>query len=134
MGSMKRWFVYLTILATMGLMAWPASAGKENANRAPGVISVPDAVYGGSTVATVNPGGDGVYVFLQCYAPTFGGEYVHAKYFDVDANGQAAIGPLMSRLWLSGEADCTAQEGYFTRNGFGKWVVVAATTFHVAAA
>ena len=28
MGSMKRWFVYLTILGTLALLAWPASAGR----------------------------------------------------------------------------------------------------------
>jgi hypothetical protein len=108
-----------------------ASAGKGGgANSATGHITVSDAVYGGMTTATLNPGG-AVYAYVQCYAPDFGGEYVYAAFFPADANNQAQIGPLWSTLWPQGDAACQAQEGYFTRDGFGKWTVVATTTFHV---
>jgi hypothetical protein len=93
---------------------------------------VPDAAYGGMTTATVNPGTADTYVLVQCYAPDFGGNYVYAAYFPVDANNHAEVGPLWSTLWPRGDASCTAQEGYFTRNGFGRWESLAATTFHVA--
>ncbi len=85
--------------------------------------------HGGSTTATVNPGGTDVYVFVQCYAAD--GAYVYAAYSPVSAEKTASIGPLTSPVWAGGGANCTAQEGYFTRNGFGKWVVSAATEFTV---
>jgi hypothetical protein len=114
------------------LAATTAVAGAGGKGNGPsGVITVSDAAYGGMTTATVNPGGADTYVFVQCYAPDFGGKYVYAAYFPVDANNQAAIGPLSSTLWPRGAASCSAQEGYFTRNGFGRWESLAATTFHV---
>ena len=44
-----------------------------------GVITIADAEHGGMTSATVNPGGADVYVFVQCYKPDIGGEYVFAE-------------------------------------------------------
>lgn len=105
--------------------------GGTGGGGATGVITVADTEYAGMTTATVNPGGENVYVFVQCYTPDFGGEYVYAAYFPVDSNNQAQVGPLWSTLWLVGDASCQAQEGYFTRNGFGRWVVAATTTFRV---
>ncbi len=96
------------------------------------MITVPDALYAGMTTATVNPGGANTYVFVQCYAPDFGGKYVYAAYFPVDSSNHAAVGPLWSTLWPQGDASCKAQEGYFTKNGFGRWVSLATTTFHVS--
>jgi hypothetical protein len=120
--------VALTATATVGV----AVAAKGGGNGAvSGVISVPDAQYAGTTVATVNPGGADTYVFVQCWAPDAGGKYVYAAYFPVDSSNQATIGPLWSTLWPQGDASCTAQEGYFTRNGFGRWESVASTTFRV---
>ncbi len=111
----------------------PAGAGNAFAAKPlSGVITVQVPVaHGETTGATVNPGGTDVYVFVQCYAPDFGGEYVYAAYFPVSADKTATIGPLASSLWKSGGASCRAQEGYFTRNGFGKWVALAKTTFTV---
>ena len=82
------------------------------------------------TSATVNPGGENVYVLVKCY--TSDGRFVYAAYFPVDANKNANIGPLWSTLWSNSSAQCSAEEGYFTRNGFGKWVVAASTTFNVS--
>jgi hypothetical protein len=107
--------------------AFVAMGGKPG-----GAIIVPDASYGGYTTAVVNPGGTNVYVFVQCYAPDFDGQYVYAAYFPVDANKQATLGPLWSTLWPGGNASCKATEGYFRRDGLGKWVGVASTNFQVA--
>jgi hypothetical protein len=94
-------------------------------------VSVPDGVYGGSTTAVAYPGGNDVYVFVQCYAPDFEGRYIYAAYFQVDENNQVEIGPFWSTLWPNSGAACTAEEGYFTRDGFGKWKALASTTFNV---
>ena len=120
------------ILIFMLVFAGAAIAGKGGGSGAvKGVITVPDATYAGTTTATVNPGGADTYVFAQCYAPDFGGAYVYAAYFPVDAANQARIGPLSSSLWPGGNASCRAQEGYFARAGFGRWVSLATTTFRV---
>ena len=119
---MKQLSVGLLLVVAL-VFAGGAVAAKGGGGNGPatGVISVPDAAYGGMATATVNPGGADTYVFVQCYAPDFGGKYVYAAYVPVDANNQAAVGPLWSTLWPRGDASCQAQEGYFTRNGFGRW-------------
>ena len=110
----------------------PSGADAVAAKPLNGVITVQQPVsHGATTTAAVHPGGANVYVFVQCYTPDFGGEYVYAAYFPVGADNSATIGPLWSTLWNSGGAACRAQEGYFTRNGFGRWVVEAQTTFSV---
>lgn len=128
---MKRLQLGLSLIFVL-VFASAAIAGKGGGNGAArGVITVPDATYGGTTTAIVNPGGAETYVFAQCYAPDFGGTYVYAAYFPVDAANQAQIGPLTSSLWQGGNASCRAQEGYFARAGFGRWVSLATTTFRV---
>jgi hypothetical protein len=111
----------------------PAGAGFALAAKPlPGHITVVEPVaHGQSTTATVNPGGSDVYVRVRCYAPSFGGTLVYGRFFDVDSENHATIGPLASSLWTSGGASCNAQEGYVTRDGFGKWVVLASTNFTV---
>lgn len=118
--------IVLCILASLFITA-TAFAAKPSS----GTITVPDAVHGGTTVATVTdnevrPNTEGNYVFVQCYNP----DYVYAAYFAVEGN-EAVLGPLSSTLWTSGPANCVATEGYFTKMGFGKWVVIAQTTFNV---
>jgi hypothetical protein len=49
-------------------------------------------------------------------------------------DGQASIGPLAATTWTNALGQCTAEGGYFTRNGFGKWVPLAADEFEVAVA
>jgi hypothetical protein len=136
MGGSKKFIGLVAMGAAVIGMSSVAVAGKGGGGgggggNVSGVISVPDALYAGTTTATVNPGGTDVYVYVQCYTPDFGGDYVYAAFFPVDANNQAELGPLWSTLWPQGSASCQAQEGYFTRNGFGKWVDVATTTFRV---
>ncbi len=62
------------------------------------------------------------------------GTLVWGGYFAVDSNSQASVGPISAPTWSNASASCTAEEGYFTRDGFGKWVVLAGTTFKVTAA
>ena len=120
-----------TQIATSSDATASSSASAQGGAQKSGVISVPDAAYGGMTTATVNPGGANTYVFVQCYRDS-DGKYVYAAYFAVDSSNHASVGPLWSTLWPSGSASCTAQEGYFRRDGFGKWVSLASTTFRVA--
>jgi hypothetical protein len=135
---MNRLTLHAAIVAGLAVALFAASPvlagkGKPASGNGPvtGVITVPDTQYAGTTTATVNPGGADTYVFVQCYAPDFGGTYVYAAYFPVDSSNHATVGPLWSTLWPQGNASCTAEEGYFTRNGFGRWESLAATTFHV---
>jgi len=130
---MKRYLVYAMIAAAIGIVAFPASAGKGG-SRTSGVITVADAVYGGDATAVVNPGGSGIHVLVKCYAPDLGGVGVYGGYFPADANNRATIGPLRSSIWSNSAATCTAEEGYFMRDGWGKWVTIASTTFRVSEA
>jgi hypothetical protein len=131
---MKKWSWLVAPAIVIALAAMPAHAAKggkgRNASSSDPSIVVPDAVYGDEVVATATPGGSDVYVFVQCYNP----EYVYAAYFLVDAGGYATLGPLHASTWPNSAARCTASEGYFTRDGFGKWVEYASTTFNVGAA
>ncbi len=128
---MRRTLIGLFLIFALVFASAAIASKGGGGNGSTGVITVPDAEYAGMTTATVNPGGADTYVFVQCYAPDVGGTYVYAAYFPVDANNRAAIGPLWSTLWPQGDASCQAQEGYFTRNGFGRWVSEATTTFRV---
>ena len=121
------------LASSMLLFAGTALAAKGGGGAATGDISVPNATYGGMTTATVNPGGEDTYVFVQCYAPDLVVRTSTRAYFPVDSSSKtAAIGPLSSTLWPEGDASCRAQEGYYTRNGFGRWVSLATTTFSVS--
>ena len=77
------------------------------------------------TISSFNPGGT-VWAFAQCYQ---GGTLVYAQYVKASSSNTATftLGP--TPMWQGGDADCTAQEGYWGRNG--RWRVVASTTFHV---
>ena len=130
---MKKMFVAAATIAIFALLVSPAfgAPGGNGGGKVSGHITVGDAVYGGMTTATVNPGGANVYVYVECSTD---GKLVYAAYFPVDSNNHADVGPLWSTLWSNSAAQCSAQEGYFTRNGFGKWVVDATTTFAVSPA
>lgn len=71
-------------------------------------------------------------LFTQCYSPTMGGTYVYAAYSGIE-NGQSLIGPLTSSLWPDSGAECSVKLGYFTRDGFGKWVTLSSSSFKVTA-
>ncbi len=132
---MKKWSLVAALLVLATIAALPAMAGnngkgKGAAGATEGHLVVPDAIHGDTVVAVANPGGDKVYVFAQCWL--LDGTYVFAAYYPV-VNGQASIGPLAATTWPNAAANCTAQEGYFMRDGFGKWVMLAKDEFSVAA-
>jgi hypothetical protein len=129
--------IIATVALAMSAVYKPAGfvAGVDDAaaaKPASGRITVAEPVsHGGTTTATVNPGGADVYVFVRCYAPDMGGSYVFAAYYPVDSDDTASIGPLASSKWTSGGAACVAEEGYFARKGLGKWVIQATDRFSV---
>ena len=110
----------MLVPALLVVMTGSVVAGK------PGSITVPDGVYGGTTVASVNPGGSGVWVFGSC---SQNGTVVWTQYSRPDANNQAVLGLGPTQLWTGGPANCSAEEGYFAHSGH--WRSLAATTFNV---
>ena len=106
--------------------------GKGARSEVTAIVAVPDTTYGSTVVATATSGSEDRYVFVQCYTPNLGGDYVYAAYFQV-VDGQATVGPLWSTLWPRSDAECTAELGYATRDGWGKWSAFTSSTFHVAA-
>lgn len=120
-----------TVALTMSAVYKPAGylAGLDSVDaggRTKAVITVPDGVFGGTTTATANPGGD-AWVHVACFQ---GRERVMATWKRVDTNNQAVflLGPTPS--WTSGPASCIAQEGYWAKGS--RWRVLAETTFDVA--
>jgi hypothetical protein len=97
-----------------------------SAVRSTGHITVPDGVYGGTTTATLNPGGTGIWAYARCYQ---GETLVYAETVRANSSNEATftLGP--TPLWTGGAANCTAEEGTWSRNH--KWRAVAATTFNV---
>lgn len=91
-----------------------------------GSIWVPDGVFSGTVTATVNPGGDGTFVRMECFQ---NGRLVGGQFVPVDANGTAILQLGPSVRWTSGDADCTAEAGYFGPSG--RWRAIASTTFFV---
>jgi hypothetical protein len=98
-----------------------AAAGRGQAH-----IAVPDGVFGGTTTATLNPGGD-VWALAVCYQD---GQTVWLQYAHADDGKTATftLGP--SPLWQGGAATCIAEEGNWAKNG--RWRYVASTTFSVS--
>jgi hypothetical protein len=136
--DMRKASIAIALVALVAL-AGPALAGgngkgggKGGSTSTEGHLVVPDGVYGHTVTASANPGGTDVYVLAKCFAND--GTLVWGGYFAVDANLQAFVGPISAPNWANANASCTAEEGYFTRAGFGKWVGLAATTFKVSAA
>lgn len=119
------WAPILVIAAALLMLAVSTGVDAAKGGNGGGSISVPDGVFSGTVMATVNPGGS-VMVHAECFQ---GGTLVYAQYVAPDSNNQAmlTLGPTPS--WSGGDADCTAEEGYF--GGGGRWHSVASTTFHV---
>lgn len=95
----------------------------EEARR--GVITVDTPAYFAErATATANPG-DGSWVRVQCFQ---GGALVYTESLPVDEDNKAypTLGPTWR--WVSGNADCTAEEMVQGKKP-GHWRVVARTTF-----
>jgi hypothetical protein len=91
-----------------------------------GVVTVADGVFAGTTVATVNPGGD-TWVRGRCYQ---NGGLVYEEYVHVDANNKATLTLGPTANWTSGAATCTAEELELGRNQ--RWHTLASAGFNVA--
>jgi len=92
---MKRKFAILLMAAALAPMLVSAAADARVSMVGMGApAGQSPSRHGETTIATVNPGGSDVGVFVRCYAPDLTGKYVYAAYFRVDANQQALIGPL----------------------------------------
>ncbi len=133
---MRRWLriavplglaaVLVSVLAIgFGSASIDAAPGGKSKSGGSGAITVPDGNFGGTTVATINPGGESVWVKAECYQD---GTLVFAGYWRPDSNNEAVIGLGPSQLWTGGDANCTAEEGYFNKGG--RWRVIASTTFN----
>jgi hypothetical protein len=105
-----------------GGIAGAANAGRQTAN-----LTVPDGVFGGTTDALANPGGDGTWVHATCMQ---GGQVAMTQWVRVDATNHATLVLGPTPTWTSGGASCSAEEGYFAGNG--RWRVQDTTTFSVA--
>ena len=101
--------------------------GHGGGNTAGGTLTVPDGVFGGTTTATANPGGD-AWVKARCFQD---GTLVYYQSDHVDLNNQVVLTLGPTPLWSAGGASCTAEEGYYTSNW--AWRTLATTTFQVAA-
>ena len=99
-----------------------AHAARQTAN-----LTVSDGVFGGTTVAHANPGGDGTWVHATCMQA---GQIAMTSWVRVDATNQATLVLGPTPTWTSGGASCSAEEGYFAGNG--RWRVQDSTTFNVA--
>ena len=127
LGAMVEATLVIAIVAALAVGVALASgqpAGAEPVAAVQGSVSVPDGVFGGTTVATANPS---PLVYAACYQS---GLRVYAQYARTDAGGRAVLtlGPTVR--WTGGSANCVAEEGYFARNGH--WHRVAGSTFNVA--
>ena len=99
-----------------------ANAGRQAAN-----LTVPDGVFGGTTEALANPGGDGTWIHATCLQA---GQVAMSQWARVDATNHATLTLGPTSTWTRGGASCTAEQGYFAGNG--RWRVQDSATFSVA--
>ena len=117
---MRRNLTIGVIAAVLSLAAVSFAGIAVAAKPVTGVISVPDVQYAGTTTATVNPAVP--TRTSSCSArPGLGGKYVYAAYFPVDFEQRAHDRSAVVDAMAPGSRLLPAQEGYFTRNGFGRW-------------
>ncbi len=125
----------VTVLALV-LGAIPALATGKGSGKAPAkvdkggsvVIADADPTFGEQVTFTIAVSADMPWVTASCYQD---GQRVYRQthgFFDSYRYGQwFTLGPTPS--WSSGDADCTAEVGYYAKNG--RWKSLASTTFQV---
>ena len=119
------WVATMTLAGISGSgggLTGEANAGRQSAN-----LTVPDGVFGGTSVAHANPGGDGTWVHATCMQA---GQIALTSWVRVDATNHATLTLGPTPTWTSGGASCSAEEGYFASNG--RWRVQDTATFSVA--
>lgn len=122
----------LLIVAIVGALAFGVAlasghpAGATD-TRAAAAISVPNGVFAGSDVATVDPASGSIWVDAKCYQA---GKLVYEQWAATNGSLQAmlTLGPTPS--WTSGAANCTATANQLQRSG--KFKLLASTTFNVS--
>ena len=134
LGATAQAFLILAIIAmlviavSMVTNTRPAGAVGVLAGRghtASASITVSDTVFGGSTTARTDPG---MWVKVDCYQD---GRWVYGQYKQADSSGDAVLGWFgPTPNWSGGSANCTAQEGSWSRNG--RWRGGASTDFFVS--
>ena len=136
LGALGEALLIAAILAALLLALAPiykpadTLVGTQDVGAAPrnsGHITVPDGVFGGTTEATVNPGGDTIWVMAECWQNA---QVVYRQYVKVGDDNVATLtlGPTPS--WQGGAASCSAEEGTWFKGT--RWRVLASTTFEVA--
>ena len=122
--------IIVTVLLVLSPLYRPAetisgTTGVDAGHR--GHIAVPDGVFGGTTTATLNPGGSETWAKAECYRDDV---LVYAQFVRASAENTATfnLGPTPS--WTFGAASCTAVEGYWSNTN--RWRVIASTTFNVS--
>ena len=132
--SHKFMLIFGIVFAIFGLVLTYSTfaAPKNKAGSGTVTVSAGTVLHGGTASVAVSPAGENNHVFVQCYSPDINGKYVYAAYFSAKSS-PVTVGPLKSTLWPNSDADCTADLGYFTRDGFGRWVSFAKTSFEVKA-
>ncbi len=124
--------IFISSFAIVGVVLTITTLAAPRARTSDLSVSPLVVEHGGTVTATTSTTGNDIYVFAQCYSPGITGKYVYAAYFLVE-NGTATLGPLTSTQWPNSDGACTADLGYFTRSGFGKWVSYSKTNFSVTA-
>ena len=127
--------IIVGIVATLLLALSPVFKPAEDiagiagvsAARTTGHITVPDGVFAGTTTATLNPGGDTAWAYVECFQ---NGTLVYQQYLKGNLSNEATFSLGPTPLWSSGAANCTAEEGYWGKNMH--WRTLAATTFSVS--
>jgi hypothetical protein len=111
----------------VGLIAGTALAGKPpSGGSTTSSFRVDDGPFAGVTVAHRGSSG-AVWVHAKCFQ---GGTLVFEQWRKYLAGGttELSLGP--TPMWQSGSANCTAEEGSYSRNN--RWRASGSTTFSVS--
>lgn len=122
------------LVATVALALSPVYAPAKfvadtGAARAAGSvqISVPNGVYAGTDVATIDPASGTIWVDARCYQ---GGSLVYEQWAAADSSLQATLTLGPTPAWTGGAASCTATANALQRSG--RFKLLASTTFSVS--
>lgn len=115
----------LIAVLAIGLVAGSAFAGKPAPGGSTSTFRVDDGTFASTTVAH-RGSSSATWVHAKCYQ---GGALVFEQWRSYLADGTTtlSLGPTPS--WSSGDASCTAEEGYYARTT--RWRLTGTTTFNV---
>ena len=124
------WGLVLALALTM--VVTPADAKRKGGGGSSATIAINEPapyVFGQDiTFATSGSRSNSPWVRVRCFQ---GGERVYTETNPVGGNAYVddvfTLGP--TRKWTGGDADCTAELGFYARNG--RWRTEASMSFHV---